>query len=502
MSKKQITAIVIAVIIGLLAGAWILNKDKSNPDAIKHGPAATVAEGDAKEKGKPVKGPHGGKLFKEGDFALEVTIFETGVPPHFRVYLYENDRPLAPSAVNVGITLSRLGASPQEFNFKPEADYLIGDQVVDEPHSFDVAITARRKDQLFKWGYSQTEARVEMADASLASTGIDILTAGPAVIKTAVKLPGEIQFNTERTVRIVPRLAGLVVALPLDIGQSVKKGEVIAVVESQALADLRGETMAAEKRLAAARTTYQREKKLWEEKISAKQDYLAAQQALTEAEITFTTGTQKLRGLGAQTDHGKSGQNLTRHEIRAPIAGVLVAKQIAVGEAVAETTPILTIADVATVWAEVSVYAKDLSVVKVGQNASIQSTATETRGTGIVSYIGALVGEQSRTASARVTLQNPKGEWRPGMFVDVEIVAEEVTVPVAVSADAIQTVRDWSVVFGRYGKYFEARPLELGRSDGKMVEVVKGVAAGEKYGAGNSFAIKADLGKSGATHDH
>ena len=88
------------------------------------------------------------------------------------------------------------------------------------------------------------------------------------------------------------------------------------------------------------------------------------------------------------------------------------------------------------------------------------------------------------------------------MFVNAELVTEEIQVPVAVSADAIQTLDDWTVVFGRYGEYLEARPLKLGRSDGKMVEVLKGLSAGEQYAAGNSFAIKAELGKSGASHDH
>lgn len=88
------------------------------------------------------------------------------------------------------------------------------------------------------------------------------------------------------------------------------------------------------------------------------------------------------------------------------------------------------------------------------------------------------------------------------MFVTAELVTEEIEVPVAVSVDAIQTLHDWSVVFGRYGQYFEARPLKLGRSDGGIVEVLNGFSAGEQYATGNSFAIKAELGKAGASHDH
>lgn len=119
-----------------------------------------------------------------------------------------------------------------------------------------------------------------------------------------------------------------------------------------------------------------------------------------------------------------------------------------------------------------------------------------------MTYISTLIGGQTRTATARVELDNADNKWRPGMFVNVELIAEEITVPVAVSMNAIQTFRDWSVVFGRYDQFFEVRPLELGRSDGDNVEVLSGLTAGEVYASGNSFALKAELGKAGASHDH
>ncbi|MGS0758189.1 efflux transporter periplasmic adaptor subunit, partial [Roseateles sp. GG27B] len=86
--------------------------------------------------------------------------------------------------------------------------------------------------------------------------------------------------------------------------------------------------------------------------------------------------------------------------------------------------------------------------------------------------------------------------------VSVDLSSGELAVPVAVAVGAVQSLRDWQVVFGRYGQQFEARPLELGRSDGRFVEVIKGLQAGERYAAKNSYLIKADIGKSGASHDH
>ena len=146
--------------------------------------------------------------------------------------------------------------------------------------------------------------------------------------------------------------------------------------------------------------------------------------------------------------------------------------------------------------------AKELNTVKTGQKATVKASAFEAQSTATLSYVGALVGEQTRTAKARVVLPNPKGIWRPGLPVSVELVADEIEVPVAVLVDAVQSINDQAMVFGRYGNSFEARPLELGRSDGKFTEVIKGLNAGERYAAKNSFLIKADLGKAGASHDH
>ena len=271
------------------------------------------------------------------------------------------------------------------------------------------------------------------------------------------------------------------------------------MLSSQSLADQRSELLGAQKRMALARTTFEREKTLWEGKISAEQDYLQARVALQEAEIAEQSARQKLASLGAVA---LASGNLTRYEVRAPIDGVITDKKISVGEVVKEDANIFVVADLSTVWVEMTVYAKDLNVVRVGQPAVVKATSFEAQASGKLSYVGNLVGEQTRAATARIVLPNPKGLWRPGLPVTVALTAEEVDVPLAISNDAVQTLRDWTVVFGRYGQQFEARPLELGRSDGKMTEVLGGLAPGEKYAAKNSYLIKADIGKAGASHDH
>jgi membrane fusion protein, heavy metal efflux system len=512
MDKTRWMPIIVVILIGIVLGGLILTIDKKDthgsihekPGKLRELFAVDQASGKKNTQGvyEPTQGPKGGKLFTTDDFSVEVTIFEKGVPPQFRVYLYHKGRLIPPAAASMAITLTRLGAPAQLYQFTPEGDYLIGDQEVEEPHSFDMVIIAEWNGRTFRWGYSQVEARVEMSDETLKSTGVQIATAIPAIIKPTLKLPGEIIFNQHTILQVVPRIPGMVTAVMAHHGQHVQKGDVLAVIESPMLADLRSQYLVARRRLALAKTTYEREKQLWEEKITAKQEYLTAQQQWEEARITLELASERLRALGVSPESSHSGKDLTRYEIRAPISGIIIAKAIVLGESVKEDSSIYTIADISTVWAAITVYPKDLNVVKVGQLATIKATAYDVEGEGVVTYVTTLIGGPTRAATARVELNNHDGRWRPGMFVNAELVAEEIQVPVAVLVEAIQTLRDWSVVFGRYGNYFEARPLELGRSDGKMVEVIKGLSAGEKYAAGNSFAIKAELGKAGASHDH
>ena len=156
MNKRQTISIAVVIAIGVVLGGLILTWDKTSPstprtkyraaeschDTKDHHQPGIKRYGASNTDTEPGKGPKGGKLFTSDGFGVEVTIFEKGVPPQFRLYLYENGKPLPPAAAKVTVTLSRLGAPAQIFKFKPEADYLLGDQVVEEPHSFDVAITA------------------------------------------------------------------------------------------------------------------------------------------------------------------------------------------------------------------------------------------------------------------------------------------------------------------------------------------------------------------------
>lgn len=348
--------------------------------------------------------------------------------------------------------------------------------------------------------HAEAPQRAGITDEQLRHNGIQLATAGPARIAGTLALLGEVKLNQDRSVVVTPRLAGVVQAVRVSAGDRVQRGQVLAVITSPALADQRAEALASEKRLALARQTHEREKKLWEDKISAQQDYLAARQALQEAEITAERERQKLAALGASTSTGTQG--LAQLEIRAPIAGVIVDRRISVGEAVKEDAAVFQLADLSSVWVELIVPAQDLARLQTGATARVKAAAVDAEGEGRLSYVGALVGEQSRSATARLVLPNPHGVWRPGLPVNVTLSHGVADVAVAVSADAVQTLEGRAVVFARRGQQFDALPVKTGRADGRHVEIVSGLAAGERYAAKNSFLVKAELGKSEASHEH
>lgn len=346
--------------------------------------------------------------------------------------------------------------------------------------------------------HAGANAPIALTDEQIQRAGITIETAGPATIDSGLQFPGEIRFNEDRTAHVVPRLAGVAESVPATLGEQVKKGQLLAVIASTALSDQRSELLAAQRRMELARATYQRERKLWEEKISAEQDYLQAKAALEEARIAVQNAQQKLTAVGATA----SAARLNQFELRAPFDGVIVEKHLALGEAVADNANIFTISDLSTVWAEFVVSARDLEHVRVGETARIRSAASEGKAEGKVSYVGSLLGEQTRTAKARVTLTNPNLAWRPGLFVTVEVLTAKAAVLVAVQADAIQDVDGNSVVFVAGPKGFVAQRVVPGRGDGHLVEIRDGLRPGARYAARNSFVLKSDLGKDAAGHAH
>ena len=336
-----------------------------------------------------------------------------------------------------------------------------------------------------------TPNEVPIDDAQVKAAGITIESVAPARITSVLQFPGEVQLNDDRTVHVVPRVPGVAETVAVATGQMVHKGQLLVVFSSQQISEQRSALQSAERHLEHVKMVFQREKRLWEQRVSAEQDYLEAQHAVEEAEIRRDNAMQKLRALGVNM----SAKALNRFELFAPYDGVIVERNLSIGEAVKEDTPIFTIADLSTVWVEVYIPAKDLPLMRVGDKVKVRATAFDAETVGTIAFIGALVGEQTRMAKARIVVANGKGLWRPGLFVNVEVKAGDALIPVTVKNDALQSIGTQQVIFVRDGKRFVPRPVTTGRTDGKYIEITSELATGTPYAAANSYVIKSELAK-------
>ncbi|WP_410481765.1 efflux RND transporter periplasmic adaptor subunit [Pseudomonas plecoglossicida] len=344
-------------------------------------------------------------------------------------------------------------------------------------------------------GHAEQEGSLQLSIAQIEAAGVQLAAAGPRELGTAISFPGEIRFDEDRTAHVVPRVPGVVEAVQAELGQAVKRGQVLAVIASQQISDLRSEQQAAQRRLELARLTFQREQQLWQERISAEQDYLQARQALQEAEIALANARQKVAAVGP------AGAG-NRYELRAPFDAVVVEKHLTVGEVVDETSNAFTLSDLSRVWATFAVAPRDLDKVVTGRQVTVSAPDLGAQVEGKVNYVGSLLGEQNRAATVRATLANPNGAWRPGLFVNVAVSVERFNAAVVVPQSALQTWEAQTVVFARTEQGFEARPVKTGRRDAGQVEITTGLAAGTQVAAAGSFVLKSELGKGSAEHSH
>jgi cobalt-zinc-cadmium efflux system membrane fusion protein len=383
--------------------------------------------GDAQgESSEAVKGPHGGRLLTSRGFELEFAIFERGVPPEFRAWAREDDQSVAAADVSLRVKLARLGGRLDEISFHPEGDYLRGDTVVSEPHSFEVSIEAEHRGETHTWRYENFEGRTRIAPEVAASLGVETAIAGPAVLADAVAVYGRIRANPAYVREVRARFEGVVRGVDADVGSTVTKGDRLLTIESD--------------------------------------------------------------------------ESLNTYPIHAPIGGVVTQRDANPGEQTSGRL-LLTITDLSSVWVELAVFPGDRNRVRTGNPVSIIPAAGGEPVTGEISTIEVLARDD-QSVRARVVLPNPEGRLVPGTFVAAQITVGEHEVPLAVKRQGLQTFRDSTVVYAQVGDQYEVRMLDLGREAGEYAEVLSGIEPGTRYVAANSYVIKADIEKSGASHDH
>jgi membrane fusion protein, heavy metal efflux system len=353
----------------------------------------------------------------------------------------------------------------------------------------------------------EEEPLIRLTEAQQQQLGITLAVAQAGTLETTLTLPGTVGLNTERVVRIVPRIPGVVRDVRKRLGDAVRAGEVLAVIDSRELADAKADYLAAGERVTLADSTFVREKGLWEKKISPEQDYLEAKQALTEARIERQAAKHKLQALGLSEAALKQFASrpegsLTRYEVVSPLAGTLIEKTVTAGELLKDDTEAFVVADLSTVWVTLQVPPTALSTVRKGQRVVISAGGMMPEAEGNISYVAPVLLEETRTAATRVELPNPDGRWRPGLFVTATIASGENAAAVLIPKSAVQTIEGQPSVFVKTEEGFSPRPVTLGRANETHVEVASGLSPGERFAATETFILKAELAKGEASHQH
>ena len=195
-------------------------------------PAPLAEDGAAAPEAEVAKGPHGGRLLEDDGFSVELAIFETGVPPEFHAWVSNEGEPVAPAAVDLTVTLTRLGGVVETIGFAPQDDFLRGDTVVYEPHSFSVEIAARHAGEQYRWAYDSFEGRTRIGAEIAASFGLQTEVAGPATIRDTVEVFGRIVPNREQQRAVSARFDGTIRSVRVSAGDKVSKGQTLATIES------------------------------------------------------------------------------------------------------------------------------------------------------------------------------------------------------------------------------------------------------------------------------
>ncbi len=189
----------------------------------------------------------------------------------------------------------------------------------------------------------------------------------------------------------------------------------------------------------------------------------------------------------------ESNESLVRYEVKSSIAGTIIKIHLTPGEVIVDDKHSVTVADLSSVWANLSIYQKDLLKIKVGQ-VSIISTIDGSRfSKSNIFYISPIVDEQTRTATARVKLNNSSGIWKPGMFITAKVATTRKTVSMVVNKNAIQIFKGQTVVFVKDKKGFRPQPVSVGFQNNKSVEILDGLHQGQNYISEGAFTIKAEL---------
>ena len=347
------------------------------------------------------------------------------------------------------------------------------------------------------------EGEIQLTSQQMVEQGLKVAVASTGLVEKLTTLPGKLVVNTDQQAQISPNFSGYVEQVNVALGQSVQKGQTLAVLIVPELIDQQANLRMAQANLDLARKDYQREQQLWSQGISAKQDYQRAENAYRQAQITVQSSQARLNALGA------SGNNNGRFLIKAPISGVISKKDIVVGENVQLADQLFVIENLKDLWLEFNLPNTSNIHLQVGQILNFKTNGSDQNYQAKVQTLNPEADLQTGRLQVRAKVTTQADVLRPNVLVNVFVTDAQAKTALRVQKKALQQVEGKPVVFVIESEekglvHLKAQPIEVGVSsqDGQWLEVISGLTEGQKYIADGSFLLKSELEKDEAGHGH
>lgn len=339
------------------------------------------------------------------------------------------------------------------------------------------------------------EGEIDLSAEQIRKAGIELVRVIRSGGGGALTLPATIEGDPKGMQVVSAAIGGRVVSLTRNLGQSVGRGQTLAIIESREAASLNAEIEAARARLGLAESNLRREQSLFDQRVTPEQDLIAARTAATEARIALRLAQQQVAAAGG------GGGALNRIAVKAPLSGQVVARSVTLGQTVAADAELFRVANLSRVAVIVAVSPADAGKVRPG--SGIEIVSGDRRSVARVDFVSPILNETTRLATVIAVIDNRAGQWRVGEPVTASIrLPDGGAGSVLVPQSAIQTVEGRPTVFVRTDHGFKATPVTLGNPSGDNVVVTSVLKGDERIAGPNSFTLKAELGKGEAEHGH
>ncbi len=350
------------------------------------------------------------------------------------------------------------------------------------------------------------ETTVKLTDEQIQRLGLKFAHAEEGSLILSLSLRGKIILHPDRLAHVFPPVAGVAKAGTKNIGNEVKRGDVVAIIESSEMADIKANFRATLSKLKLAASVLDREEKLFQEKITPQGEFLNAKNAYEEAVINVQLAKQRLKTFGIGDDEiekllNDEDPDLRLYAIHAPIDGTVIMRHITQGEYIENTTMIYEIADLNTVWVEVGVFPKDIYNIRTGQVVTVVNPITQKTAQAKIIYVSPIISDETITAKAIAELDNSQRYWKPGTFIITTIPTERIKDQITVPKTAIQGTPGKEFMFVKTAEGIEKRNVKLGASNETQAIILTGLKKGEEYVTNQTFLLRAELEKDTVEHE-